>query len=251
MQEVRHNQFIAFVEKLSSRLGFSKLIAGFDPRTPVSSAVTLTEHVSSFSSSYSRAWLAAELLCTWKWQGGSALDSFLPSLSTYAKCESSYPDVHVIFSIVSILFDGTLVQGTNSLWISFSTWIASEDEVDNIQDPFLRALTFLLLILFVKEKVWRKHEALELFENFVGRLFINATLNRTCLRILPFILSILVEPLLLQSTEFGEAGNDVLLAPWKDDSVLKNVLSWLKRALSFPPLGIGQSGEPGSLNDLI
>lgn len=248
MQEVRHNQFITFVEKLSSSLGFSKVIAGFVPHIPDSSSVTLTEHDSSFSSSYSRAWLAVELLCTWKWQGGSALNSFLPSLSKYAKYESPYPEVHVIFSIVNILFDGALVQGSNSLWISFDTWVPSDDEVENIQDPFLRAITSLLLMLFVKDKTWRKHEALEIFENVVGKLFTDTTVNRTCLGILPFLLSILIEPLLLQSTEFYDASKDVVLAPWKDDSVLKNVLSWLQRALSFPPLGTGCSGEPGTLN---
>ncbi|ONK62651.1 uncharacterized protein A4U43_C07F6420 [Asparagus officinalis] len=244
IKEVRHNQFIAFVERLSSSLGFSKVIAGFVRQIPDSSSVPLTEHDSSFSSSYSRAWLAVELLCTWKWQGGSALDSFLPSLSKYAKYESPYPEVHVIFSIVNILFDGALVQGSNGLWISFNTWVPSDDEVENIKDPFLRAITSLLLILFVKDKTWRKHEALEIFKNVVGKLFTDATVNRTCLRILPFLLSILIEPLLLQSTEFNDASKDVVLAPWKDDSVLKSVLSWLQRALSFPPLGSGCSGEP-------
>lgn len=244
IKEMGHNQFTAFVEKLCSSLGFSQVIAGFVPQTPLPLAVPLAEPVSSFSSSYSRAWLAAELLCTWKWQGGSALDSFLPSLSKYAKCESSYPEVHIIFSIVNILLDGTFFQGANSLWISLNTWVATDDDVDNIRDPFLRALISLLLTLFVKDKVWRKHEAFQLFENVVGRLFIGTSVNRTCLRILPFILSILIEPLLLQSKDFDETSKNVLLAPWKDDSVQKNLLNWHQRALSFPPLGFGGPGEP-------
>lgn len=245
MQDVRHNQYIAFIEKLISSLGFSSVIAGFIPCTPGSSAVTLTENHSAFSSSYPRSWLAAELLCTWKWKGGSSLDSFLPSLSKYAKYELLYPEVHVIFSVVNILIDGILVQEDDSLWISFNAWLPSDDEVENIQDTFLRALTSLLLTLFVKDKVWRKHEALQLFENAVGRLFTDTMVNRTCLKILPFILSIIIEPLLLQKTQFDEASKDVLLAPWKDDSVLTNVVSWLQRALSFPPLGTCSAGETG------
>ena len=60
---------------------------------------------------YSQAWLTAEILCTWKWQGGSALGSFLPLLSSYAKSGNCSPKEGLLDSIVNILLDDALVYG--------------------------------------------------------------------------------------------------------------------------------------------
>lgn len=241
INEMRHLQFVAFVDKLISNLGVSKVVAGFVPEMPAASAST--KHIPTYPSLYSRAWLASELLCTWKWPGGCALDSLLPSLSKYAESEVSNPEVNVTHSIVNILFSGSISQEVCIQWVSIDAWILSDNEIENVQDAFLRALISLLLSLFVKDKIWRKQEALMIFEQIFDRLSIPATTNRTCLRILPFVLSVIIKPLLAQSTEFDGAGKDILLAPWKDDLVLKNITSWLEKALSFPPLCNGWTEE--------
>ncbi|XP_008782594.2 E3 ubiquitin-protein ligase listerin isoform X1 [Phoenix dactylifera] len=238
--ELRHHQFVTFVDKIISSLGVGKVIAGV-PDTPISTASPTSELVSCFSSC-TRAWLAAELLCTWKWRAGSASDSFLPSLSQYAESEASSSVINVLSSVVKILLDGALVHGAYSQWISFNAWTVSDDDIESIQDPFLRALISLLLTLFVKDKIWGKSDADVFFEHVVGKLFVTTTVNRPCLRILPFVLSVIIQPL-LESSELDEAKEDVSLVTARDDLVSKNILSWLKTALTFPSLGSGQTGQ--------
>lgn len=237
--ELRHHQFVAFFNKIISSLGVGKVIAGV-PETHVSMSSPTSELVPCFSS-YSRAWLAAELLCTWKWKAGGVSDSFLRSLSKYAESETSSA-INIVSSVANILLDGTLAHGTCSQWIFFNAWTVSDDDVESIQDPFLRALISLLLTLFVKDKFWKKSNADVFFEHVVGKLFITKTVNRACLRILPFVLSVIIRPL-LESPQLDEAKKDVSLVTAKDDLVSKNILSWLGTALSFPSLVLGQTGQ--------
>lgn len=218
------------------------MIAGV-PETRISTASPTSELVSCFSS-FSRAWLAAELLCTWNWKAGSASDSFLPSLSKYAESETFSSVINVVSSVVNILLDGAFVHGDCSQWISFNAWAVSDDDIENIQDPFLRALISLLLTLFVKDKIWRKSDADVFFEHVVGKLFITMTVNKPCLRILPFVLSVIIQPL-VESPELDEARKDVSLVTARVDLVSKNILSWLETSLSFPSLGSGQTGQQG------
>ena len=104
---------------------------------------------------YSRSWLAAEILYTWKWQGGSALGSFLPLLSSYAKSGNCSPKEGLLDSIVNILLDGALVYGASGELRFFNVWPASDDEVGSIEEPFLRVLVSCLIALFT-ENIWGK-----------------------------------------------------------------------------------------------
>ncbi|XP_072959491.1 E3 ubiquitin-protein ligase listerin [Typha angustifolia] len=228
LDELRHHQFVSFVDKLISSIGMGKVIAGV-PDISLSVASASTEVAPSYSS-FSRAWLAAEILCTWKWQGGTALSSFLPSLITYVKSEASSDETNIVPSIVDILLDGTLHHGASSQWIFFNAWCLSDDEVEKIQDPYLRALISVLLTLNVKDNIWRKPDAAVFFKRVMDKLFITETVNRNCLRVLPFVLTIIIQPL-LEISELDQADNDVPLVPPTND-LLNVILSWLQTAIS-------------------
>ncbi|OAY73390.1 E3 ubiquitin-protein ligase listerin [Ananas comosus] len=256
-QEVRHARFVSFVDKLISSLGASKLIVGI-PETPHSMESSSVEIASSYS--FSRAWLAAEMLCSWKWQGGSALRSFLPSLISNIKSETLSHGILIMTSIVDILLDGAVMNGTRSRWIFFDAWSLSDDEVEKIQDNFLRALVTFLLSIYVKDKLWRKCDALAFFERLTNVLFSSATVNRPYLRVVPFILSVII-PELFRSSEYEQSNDDDLLRydlvnkrsseyeqfndddPLRYDLVNKSILNWLQTAISCHPVGSGESSE--------
>ena len=109
----------------------------------------------STSHFYSRSWLAVEILYTWKWQGVNALGSFLPLLSSYEKSGNCSPKEGLLDSIVNILLDGALVYGASGEWRFFNVWPASDDEVGNIEEPFLRVLVSFLITMFTKN-IWGK-----------------------------------------------------------------------------------------------
>lgn len=73
MQGLKHHQFVAFVDKLVLNLGFGEVILGVPGNTcyNTSQSIDTTSTVPSFS----RAWVAAEILCTWKWIGESVFGS--------------------------------------------------------------------------------------------------------------------------------------------------------------------------------
>lgn len=201
-----HQNFIAFINKLISCLGFSKVIGGEIPKYP--------------SSSLTREWLAAEILCTWKWQGGSAQHSFLPSLIEYIKEESSF-----LASIAKILLEGTVLHGygfNNSSWILFNSWFPSDQEVNKIQEPFLRALVTVLLVLSAKDNTHRKSDVSVFFKSVKGML-INATVtNRAYLRVLPYVMGAIIQPLCEKLD--SDHGNDNVI----DGSLL----GWLHTCIS-------------------
>uniref|UniRef100_A0A0E0EXA1 E3 ubiquitin-protein ligase listerin n=1 Tax=Oryza meridionalis TaxID=40149 RepID=A0A0E0EXA1_9ORYZ len=100
---LKHHQFVAFVDKLVLNLGFGEVILGVPGNTcyNTSQSIDTTSTVPSLS----RAWVAAEILCTWKWKGGSVFSTFLPSMIQHLKMESCAE-----VSILSILLD-TLLEG--------------------------------------------------------------------------------------------------------------------------------------------
>ncbi|KAJ4978445.1 hypothetical protein NE237_009225 [Protea cynaroides] len=238
----RHHQFVAFVDKLISALGVSKVIAGSVLQTASSSVAEGAEELVQ-SRSYSRAWLAAEMLCTWKWQGGSALGSLLPLLNDYAKSEKYVPDKSLIDAIVNILFDGALLNGFSDELIFSNIWAASDDEVESIQEPFLRGLISLLSTLFIKANVWGQDKAILLYESLVDKLFIGMTVNRICLRILPFVMNIIIRHLRSRSVESDESCEDAQLYSLKKNEIQDTMRNWLQRALSLPPLITWQTGQ--------
>lgn len=225
------NKFVSLIDKLILKLGFGRVIAGYAeciPSSPLKE--TMNNKVCS------RAWLAAEILCTWKWPGGTARTSFLPLMSEYAKSENYSSQESLLNSIFNVLLDGALVHGEKISQSLFDMWPALGDELDNIEEPFLRALVSFLFTLF-KENIWATEEAMDVFELLVHKLFIGEDISMNCLRIIPHTMSILIRPLCRRSTESGEYSEDA------QQKVQDNIKGWLERTLTFPPLVAWQAGE--------
>ncbi|KAK1272073.1 E3 ubiquitin-protein ligase listerin [Acorus gramineus] len=236
IHESIHHQFVSFIVKLTSNLGPSRVLAGVPENSDLPPSPEYTRNDMVSSCTFSRAWLAAEVLCTWKWEGGSAMGSFLPLLSEYARNVDCSGKENLILSAVNILLDGALVHCVRGQLSHFNAWVASDDDVENIDEPFLRALISMLWTMFTKDNIWEKDEASVLFECIVNKLYIGPTLNRSCLRILPFVLNIVIQPLRITWTGSDEINNVVSPNLMKDDLVEDTITLWLQKALSVPPL---------------
>ncbi|XP_026457015.1 E3 ubiquitin-protein ligase listerin-like [Papaver somniferum] len=220
-------QFVDFIVKLISKLGCGRVIAGTAQETSSSSLEVQETHA------FSRSWLAAEVLCTWKWPGGSAVSSFLPSLCEFAKAGNSPQEDNLLNSIVNTLLDGALVNGDNVEPSFLNVWPASDDEIESIQDPFLRALVSLLLALFIKDNVWTNDKAAVFLKCLNDKLFFGTTINTRCLRILPFLTSVIIRRLRRGLTESDE---DAPLEFPKENQVHNIIQGWLQKTQSLPPL---------------
>src|ERR1044072_2242402 len=160
MQASGHQKFVALIDKLILKIGIDRVIAGCAMPNP---SMFESQEVAS------SAWLAAEILCTWRWPGNNAVSSFLPSLSAYAKrCNSTQESL--LDDIVSILVDGSLVYGGDSTTNSVSMWPVRANEVEGIEEPFLKALVSFLSTLF-KENIWGTEKASNLIKLLVNKLF--------------------------------------------------------------------------------
>ncbi|MED6194528.1 hypothetical protein PIB30_029435 [Stylosanthes scabra] len=224
-----HQKFVALVDKLITTIGIDRFILGYsrcNQSTPeVSQEIT------------SPACLAAEILCTWRWPGDSAVSSFLPSLAAYAK-RSLPPQESLLDETLSILLDGSLVYGGNDTKSYVTMWPLPVDEVEGIQAPFLRALVAFLSTLF-KEKIWGEEKALSLIKLLVNKLFIGEAVNTNCLDIFPLLISILLEPLY----SHVEPGRDVQPCSSEDNFVQNTIIDWLERTLRLPPLVTWKTGQ--------
>ncbi|VFQ71782.1 unnamed protein product [Cuscuta campestris] len=229
-------KFVSFIGKLISKLGFQRFFGGAAPsRSTEIADIELTTSLSH----YSRAWLVAEILCTWSWPGGSALSSFLPSLIVYVKSESYCHEAGLLDSLVTILVDGALVHG-GSCGLNLSTiGPVTLDEVDMIREPFLRALVSLLLTLFY-ENIWDKEKALFYFKLILTKLNFGETINANCLRIVPPIVDVLIRPL---SIVFDTVDERMLSDSSQSSEMQEVMMVWLKQTLSFPPLNVWLTGE--------
>ncbi|KAL8129875.1 hypothetical protein V2J09_019030 [Rumex salicifolius] len=227
--------FAALIDKLMSRIGIQKVIVG----CPVQGSATDEKEENEFgnpASTFGRFWLATEMLCTWKWPGGSAISTFLPLLSSYAK-ENSHKNSS-FHSIVNILFDGALIYGeTNKLWF-FESWHPSTAELDAIKEPFLRALVCLLLMLF-DDGVWAKENAHEFFKLLIDKLYIGEAANMICLKILPAIVHVLARQLQQAGSLSSKDSQPDVFNPLEE----RLVDDWLPRALKFPCLISWKPGE--------
>uniref|UniRef100_A0ACD5YC06 Uncharacterized protein n=1 Tax=Avena sativa TaxID=4498 RepID=A0ACD5YC06_AVESA len=201
--ELKHQRFIAFVDKLVLNLSFGEVIL-------------------APASSFSRAWVAAEMICTWKWKGGSAFSSFLPSLLQYMKTEPCL-DVSFVSLLLDTLLEGALMHESSD-WALFNAWHLSYSEIEKIQDRYLRALVALLFTTYTKESILRESDAHVLFEHLLSNLFIGSTVNRKCLRTLPFVMSTIIKPL-TEKMRSNEASSC-------SDLLGKSMLSWLDEATS-------------------
>ncbi|KAM7257486.1 hypothetical protein ACFE04_013227 [Oxalis oulophora] len=217
--ESGNHSFVSLINKIIVKLEPSKIFAGY---------VETTQNEARF-----RAWLIAEILCTWKWPGGSVISSFLPLLSAHAK-NGTYSSKEILLnSIFNILLGGALVHGGNTAPSLFNVWGASADELERVEEPYLRALLSLLLTFF-KDNIWGPQKAMDLFKIIVKNLFIGETINSNCLRIFPWIMSVLIRPL---------CSPEVRHASFEDYQLRDSIRSWLHRTLSFPPLLTWQNGQ--------
>ncbi|RLN00446.1 E3 ubiquitin-protein ligase listerin, partial [Panicum miliaceum] len=216
--ELKHERFVAFVDRLILNLGFGEVILGVpgNLRCATSQSIDITSPVSSLS----RAWVAGEILCTWTWKGGSALETFLPSLVQYMK-EESCLEVSIVSLLLDTLLGGTLMHESGP-WVLFNAWHLSDNEIGKIQDRFLRALVALLFTTNTKNCLWRESDALVFFEQLLSNLFMGSTVNRKCLKVLPFVMSTIIKPLPQKLNEDSPYG----------DLVRKSILSWLEAAIS-------------------
>ncbi|XP_076904678.1 E3 ubiquitin-protein ligase listerin-like [Bidens hawaiensis] len=198
----------AFVDKIISKVGIARV---------------MTSHC------HHRAWLATEMLCTWKWPGGSVLTSFLPSFIQYTTGQDSVSSDDLLDTVVNALIDGALVEGLNSEMRSLSINLVPPESIEQV---FLRALVSLLSTLF-EDNIWGRNKALKIFNLLVDRLFVGEAVNSNCLKILPVVMSVLIGPL------FGDEVNDAS----KRDDIHDVIERWLQRTLSFPPLNTWLSGQ--------
>lgn len=231
MQASGHHKFVSLIDKLISKIGLDKVVAGYAANDfPSVPEETTNNGITS------RAWLASELLCAWEWPGGSALTSFLPVLSAYAKSDKYVSHENFLDSVFHILLDGALVQGGNGSQGQLNLWHALDDKVE-IEEPFLRALVSLLIIVF-RDNIWQREKAMTLFELLADKIFIGEAINMNCLRILPPIMSVLI-----RSISSGERTIDVDSDTSEGNQILDTIKSWLNRTLVFPPLISWQTGE--------
>ncbi|CAH8358759.1 unnamed protein product [Eruca vesicaria subsp. sativa] len=219
LRTAKSQRFVSFIESLIRKMGIHRFLVG---------------HKDNGLSS--QAWLSAEILCTWEWPGGSVQTSFLPAFVSFCKSEPERADL--LNSIFEILLNGALVHGEeeeDERESSGNMWIELNNHIEDVEEPFLRALVSLLITLF-KESLWKEEEAMSAFKMVTDKLFIGEETSKNCLRILPFIMSIIISPL-RTTTKFGVSGEDTALPL---EVFLKG---WLERSLSFPPMVLWQSGE--------
>lgn len=231
-----HHRFVSLIDKIISKAGLQKVVAGHVTHACPSPPEETISEVPS------RAWLAAEVLCTWKWPGGNALDSFLPLLCSHAKSRNLASQQNFLDSIFDILLDGALVHGGNSSQSLFDIWPPLDDKVELIEEHFLRALVSLLVTL-LKNDIWERDKAMILFDLLVNKLFVGEAINKNCLRILPPIITVLVRTLSYRSVGSNEYGRGVDSDTSEGNQVQDTIRGWLQRTLLFPPLVTWQSGE--------
>ncbi|MBA0730942.1 hypothetical protein Golax_022593 [Gossypium laxum] len=231
-------KFVSLIDKLIYKLGLHKVIACDDlDILPLSTKDSANTKVTS------RAWVAAEVLCTWKWPEGSAATTFLPQLVSFAKSRNYSSYGSILDSIFSILFDGALVYGENCSQSLLHAWPTLGEDMEDIEEPFLRALVSFLFTL-LKENIWGPEKAMALFQLLVDKLFMGEAVNSNCLRILPSILCVLVPTLCQRSIRSSECTNkDGKPDPLNENQMQDAVKSWIQRILLFPPLVTWQTGQ--------
>lgn len=238
-----HMRYVMFVERIGLALGKDKLLFGSLMKT---SHITMENTSNPICNEISscRIWLAIDVLCTWKWPGGSAVEYLLPFLCECAKKDAGHPQQIMVNSIINILFTGALTNSALDNFYPLNAWPISDKEVDKIEEPFLRALVMLLVVLFKDGSVWTKADASRLFHYFQKKEFQNASAVNGFTRIIPHILQILVPILRKRTVNLEETNQDFSLAEVDTGNVQENTCQWLERALSGPPLILCQMGQP-------
>ncbi|CAN0903785.1 E3 ubiquitin-protein ligase listerin [Linum grandiflorum] len=227
-------KFVSLIDKLIKRIGINRVLC-LDNDGDVSLKEPLKDE------STTRAWLAAEMLCTWNWIEGAVVDSFLPSLVLSAQ-EGNHPRVHSLLDeILDILLNGALVHGERGRVRLLNVWPASNGKLGKIEEPFLRALLTFVVTLF-NDGIWGRDKATELFELLITKLYIGESVNTNCLKILPSIINFLIQSVCQRGSTTSESSqnNEDDLLDRKLQDMLKD---WLHRTLMFPPLIEWTSGQ--------
>ncbi|XP_010535346.1 PREDICTED: LOW QUALITY PROTEIN: E3 ubiquitin-protein ligase listerin [Tarenaya hassleriana] len=217
LRKSKIQRFVSFINTLIVKMGIRRFFVRYQD-----------------NKSSSRAWLAAEMLCTWEWPGGSVQSSFLPTLISYSKNEPS--DGVLLNSIFDILLNGALAHEENDNQSLTNTWIDLSNDVGDVKEPFLRALLSFLFTLF-KENIWGGEEAAAVFKTMTDKLFIGEETSKNCLRIIPLIMKIIILPLHSRNNNSDVHFEDI---QQELDVVLRG---WLQKTLLFPPLVIWRSEE--------
>ncbi|TVU50797.1 hypothetical protein EJB05_02187 [Eragrostis curvula] len=218
--ELKHQRFVAFVDNLIIKLGFGEVILGIPGN--LHHSMSQSSDITSSISPLSRAWVAGEILCTWTWTEGSALKTFLPSLVEYMKEESCH-EVSIMSLLLDTLLEGAIMHESGP-WALFNAWHLSGNEIEKIQDRFLRALVALLFTSNTYGCTWREPDTLVFFEKLRSHLFVDSVVNRKCLKALPFVMSTMVKTL----SEKWKLDKDSSYA----DLMGKSILSWLDATIS-------------------
>ncbi|KAG0483597.1 hypothetical protein HPP92_011681 [Vanilla planifolia] len=235
LNEMRHRNFVAFVDKIISNVGVSKMIAGCH------SQESLDKDVQSLPSS--RVWVAAEILCTWEWQGGNAMETLVPSLARYAKEEKSAVQLDVNSSLVKILFDGAVIHSVSNNCVLLCSSISSVNIIEKIQEPHLRALLSLLHAFIVEENIWERHGIADFFKHVLDRLSLNGDVDRACLKILPFVTSCVIMSSVFRRSKFYGSTTDFSLVHSEAVMLQECITNWLNAANSFTPLRFVEPGN--------
>lgn len=228
-----NHKLVSLVSLLMSKIGIEKLLSGQGENSSCLGKTTKNEVTS-------RAWLVAEILCTWKWPGGHARGSFLPLFCAYVKRSCSHESL--LDSTFNMLLDGALLYSNRTAQSIVNIWPYPVSLLEDIQEPFLRALASFLFSL-VKENIWGRDKASSLFELLVSRLFIGEAVNIDCLRILPLIVSYLVRPMCETNFTFDDSGSCPGEASLKENIIQNAAEGWLQRVLLFPSLNEWQLGQ--------
>jgi hypothetical protein len=117
-------------------------------------------------------------------------------------------------------------------------WPVPDDEIEGIEEPFLRALISFLSTLF-KENIWGIKKASYLIELLVNKLFLGEEVNMNCLKILPLLISVLLEPFY----GYVQPSKDVQPCSLEENFVQNTMIDWLERALRLPPLVTWKTGQ--------
>lgn len=236
LQELKNLKFVALVDQLITKMGFDRVFAGQISPT-LSQSNELTVKVMAPNTHHPHAWLAAQMLCTWKWPGGSVLSSFLPQLASYAEHENYSSGGCLLDSIINILLDGALSQGGNYEPSASNVSADSCEEFESIKEPHLKALVLLFSTLFEKN-IWGAEKAAFYFKTLVNRLFIGGSVNLHCLKILPPIIGIIISPLCVQCDE-SKVG--VKFDSFDGIQIHGTVEDWLQKTLSLTSLTAWQT----------
>ena len=190
LQEFKHIRFVAFVDKLGSLIGLERLVA-----YPILSSLQVKE-VTTPSVQY-KILLLTELLCSWTWPGGRASNMVIPFL---VSCADSTFKENILNAVINSLFKSA-VTGKYTLEFNNKYWMGLDGDMDDVQDPFLRALLAIVKSILMSGKVEYAERFFKLL--VIDKGFLEDSQLYNWKNILPFVLSIIVPVMRKQKNLFA------------------------------------------------